>query len=311
MNVVESALAENSNDQDKKDENNMTSATEMNSEEDKLALAAEFWVNELKKDEPILENPNDQQHQNTFTAQKNVIALSEIKYDEVDLIFRARVNFSEESNGHQPLMEIPSGNHQGDNEDSSDEDEDENLILVSERKKYVEKLKKLHAKVEQFYADKSMMGDYLNEDEDSDQEENTISDSRKKSSREDKLKKCYARAFYKAREDNLKKSFEELQARYEELKARESMLKNPHDFGQDTLSENEENTISVSKTISEEEMKILAAQVWYNEPVSKKSNDQDTTSSEDSEDEMTLDDAEHSKSKFPKKNQFTLPKKKS
>ena len=195
MNVVESALAENSNDQDKKDENNMTSATEMNSEEDKLALAAEFWVNELKKDEPILENRNDQQHQNTFTAQKNVIALSEIKYDEVDLIFRARVNFSEESNGYQPLMEIPSGNHQGDNEDSSDEDEDENLILISERKKYVEKLKKLHAKVEQFYADKSMMGDYLNEDEDSDQEENTISDSRKKSSREDKLKKCYARAF--------------------------------------------------------------------------------------------------------------------
>ena len=117
MNVVESALAENSNDQDKKDENNMTSATEMNSEEDKLALAAEFWVNELKKDEPILENPNDQQHQNTFTAQKNVITLSEIKYDEVNLIFRARVNFSEESNGHQPLMEIPSGNHQGDNED--------------------------------------------------------------------------------------------------------------------------------------------------------------------------------------------------
>ena len=297
MNVVESALAENSNDQDKKDENNMTSATEMNSEEDKLALAAEFWVNELKKDEPILENPNDQQHQNTFTAQKNVITLSEIKYDEVDLIFRARVNFSEESNGHQPLMEIPSENE----DSSSDEDEDEKSILVSERKKYVEKLKKLHAKVEQFYADKSMMGDYLNEDEDSDQEENTISDSRKKSSREDKLKKCYARAFYKAREDNLKKSFEELQARYEELKARESMLKNPHDFGQDTLSENEENTISVSKTISEEEMKILAAQVWYNEPVSKKSNDQDTTSSEDSEDEMTLDDAEHSKSKFPKK----------
>ena len=294
MNVVESALAENSNDQDKKDENDMTSATEMNSEEDKLALAAEFWVNELKKDEPILENLNDQQHQNTFTAQKNVITLSEIKYDEVDLIFRARVNFSEESNGYQPLMEIPSGNHQGDNEDSSDEDEDENLILISERKKYVEKLKKLHAKVEQFYADKSMMGDYLNEDEDSDQEENTISDSRKKSSREDKLKKCYARAFYKAREDNLKKSFEELQARDEELKARESMLKNPHDFGQDALSEKEENTIS------EEEMKILAAQVWYNEPVSKKSNDQDTNS-EDSEDEMTLDDAEHSKSKFPKK----------
>ena len=120
-----------------------------------------------------------------------------------------------------------------------------------------------------------MMGDYLNEDEDSDQEENTISDSRKKSSREDKLKKCYARAFYKAREDNLKKSFEELQARDEELKARESMLKNPHDFGQ----EKEENTIS------EEEMKILAAQVWYNEPVSKKSNDQDTNS-EDSEDEV-------------------------
>ena len=68
----------------------------------------------------------------------------------------------------------------------------------------------------------------------------------------------------------------------------------PHDFGQDALSEKEENTIS------EEEMKILAAQVWYNEPVSKKSNDQDTNS-EDSEDEMTLDDAEHSKSKFPKK----------
>ena len=83
-----------------------------------------------------------------------------------------------------------------------------------------------------------------------------------------------------------------MQARDEELKARESMLKNPHDFGQDALSEKEE------KTISEEEMKILAAQVWYNEPVSKKSNDQDTNS-EDSEDEMTLDDAEHSKSKFP------------
>ena len=48
---------------------------------------------------------------------------------------------------------------------------------------------------------------------------------------------------------------------------------------QDTLSDQEKNTISVSEIdYSENEMKILAAKTWFNEPIVENSNDQNTIS---------------------------------